>query len=97
MTDKDLYMMGYTILHNVRQECGGSLSSDEGEVLKKAQGVLAKLYASDAMWDIFYAHKEGFTDIAGVFCDKTIDRIKAYHQSAENGLKVYVSQEEEEE
>lgn len=84
MTEKETYMIGLNVLNDVRFMESSSMTKGEGEAFDMVINVLARLYARETMFDI--RSIMGKDPSSEVFTEDTIEKIRVYHQNAEEGL-----------
>ena len=86
MTEKETYMIGLNVLNEVKFMDGSCMTKEEGEAFDMVINVLARLYARETMFDIRCIMGKDKGPSSEVFTEDTIERIRVYHQNAEEGL-----------
>lgn len=79
-------MIGLNVLNDVRFMEGSCMTKEECEAFDMVINVLARLYARETMFDIRSIMGKDKDPSCGVFTEDTIERIRVYHQNAEEGL-----------
>jgi len=93
MTDKSMYLTGVRILNEVKNY--SQLQSDEEKnAIVTAINALSRLYTDECISDIDFGCSEDESSHLEFMDVKHIGRIEAYNQSAENGVKKYISEKE---
>lgn len=93
MTGKDIYLIGIRLLEDMDYD-SSRLSDEEQKAIETTRNALARLYAYECIADINFGNAEDESRHLEVFCEKLIDRIKAYNKAAEDGMEQYITEQE---
>ena len=84
MTNKDLYMIAYNILHDLSGMEGSRMTKEEGEAVKTTMGVLARNFTNETMWDIRFGGGE--EEDKEFFDGEVMARVLKYNAEAEKSI-----------
>ena len=96
MTDKSMYLMGVRLLNDLRYE-SSRLSEEEQKAVETTKNALSRFYTQECIDDIDWGNNDENDNscYCEVFCDQIIGRIEAYNKAAEDGIKQYIAEQEQ--
>lgn len=80
------YLMGVRLLDDLRYDT--EYSDEERAAIDKTKDVLARLYAKTCLEDIDGIDGDSHLEF---FCEETVERIDAYNNGAEMGVKEFLA------